>query len=141
MTVYVDTSVLVAALTHENSTERAQIWLTRLAPQILLSSEWVRTEFSAALSVKLRIGDIDRVARSDALAKFDQLSTAALDIRKIRSEHFRKAASLANSHESGLRAGDALHLAIATIEGAAIATLDHRLAKAAEALGVAHILI
>ena len=37
----------------------------------------------------------------------------------------------------GVKPGDR----IATIEGAAIATLDHRLAKAAEALGVAHILI
>ena len=49
---------------------------------------------------------------------------------------FRVAARIADQHKLGLRAGDALHLAIAADHGATIATLDKRLADAALALGV-----
>lgn len=43
--------------------------------------------------------------------------------------------------DTGLRAGDALHLAIAGNHGTRIRTLDHRLATAAEALGVSAALL
>ena len=141
MSVFVDTSVLVAALTHENSTSRAQLWLSQQSARQILISDWVVTEFSAALSVKLRMAEIDRESRSAALAKFEQLRLVAFEVRPVGREHFRKAARLADSHQSGLRAGDALHLAIAESEGARIATLDRRLANAAATLGLAYQLI
>jgi predicted nucleic acid-binding protein len=51
--------------------------------------------------------------------------------------HFRVAATIADRHELGLRAADALHLAICADYGAKLATLDERLAKAAPLVGVA----
>ncbi len=56
LTVYVDTSVLVAALTHESRTGEMQEWLAAQPVGGLAISDWVMTEFSAALSVKLRTG-------------------------------------------------------------------------------------
>jgi hypothetical protein len=51
---YVDTSVLVAALTNQRDTAHMQSWLARQPGGNLVVSEWVAAEFSAALSIKLR---------------------------------------------------------------------------------------
>jgi predicted nucleic acid-binding protein len=141
LTAYVDTSVLVAALTRELSTARVQAWLGLQPPGSLLLSEWVVTEFSAALSVKVRTGEIDSHFRSAALARFHRLTFAALDIVPVAREHFRTAARFADDYALGLRAGDALHLAVAADRSATLVTLDRRLAAAASGLGFSATLI
>jgi uncharacterized protein len=54
---------------------------------------------------------------------------------------FRTAARLADQHAIGLRAGDALHLAICASHGATLCTLDRRLGDAGSALGIKTILL
>ncbi|MGB5096270.1 MAG: type II toxin-antitoxin system VapC family toxin, partial [Porticoccaceae bacterium] len=56
--LYVDTSILVAALTREPATGRMQAWLADQAAGVLAISEWVLTEFSVAMSVKVRTGQL-----------------------------------------------------------------------------------
>ncbi len=136
MTFYLDTSVLVAALTNETATARVQRWLGEREAEELAISEWVATEFSAALSIKLRSGQIGPDERAAALAAFVRLSSDSLSALPVSPAQFRAAARFADRQELGLRAGDALHLAIAADHGATIATLDRRLAKAALALGI-----
>ena len=58
---YVDTSILVAALFDEVHTDPAQRWLSKQGAGQLLISDWVITEFSAALSVKLNADEIARL--------------------------------------------------------------------------------
>jgi predicted nucleic acid-binding protein len=67
LTLYLDTSLLVAALTNETETRRMQAWLGEQEPSDLAISDWVITEFSAALSMKLRSGQIEVIHRADAL--------------------------------------------------------------------------
>jgi uncharacterized protein len=138
---YIDTSILVAALTRETETLRMQTWLGAQEPDDLQISEWVVTEFSAALSIKLRTGQLAAHHRAEALAAFTRLAAESFEILPILGSQFRTAARFADQSSLGLRAGDALHLAIAADHGATIATLDRRLAEAASALGVsAHLL-
>ncbi len=134
--IYVDTSVLVAALTNESQTGRMQAWLGRQAADELGISEWVATEFSAALSMKVRGGFLDQRQRADVLAKFTTLVTDTFVMLPIAATQFRTAARFANHMASDLRAADALHLAIVADHGASLATLDRQLAKAATLLGV-----
>ncbi len=136
MTIYIDTSVLVSTFTREASTARSQLWLSGQDPDSLLISEWVMTEFSAALSVKLRSGAIDLVERSAALAAFEMITATSLRILAVEGSHFRDAARLADQFATGLRAGDALHLAVAMAHRASLHTLDRRLAEAGAALGL-----
>jgi len=133
--LYIDTSLLVASLTNEGSTQRVQAWLSEQAPDQLTISRWVVTEFSAALSVKLRTRAIDRSERADALTAFRGLTERSFRVLPVESPHFDLAARLADQSDIGLRAGDALHLALALDHGATLCTLDRRLADAAGALG------
>lgn len=55
--------------------------------------------------------------------------------------NFRAAAHFADQHALGLRAGDALHLAICGANGAELCTLDRRLGAAGLALGVKTMLL
>lgn len=133
---YVDTSVLVAALTKEPHTRSAERWLTSAAGGKLAISDWVLTEFSAALSIKMRVGTISEDRRTAALSAFTILVEESFVIAPITSAHLRTAAWFASDHRLGLRAGDALHLAIANERRATLCTLDKRLAAAGRALKV-----
>jgi hypothetical protein len=101
----------------------------------------VSTEFSSALSIKLRTGQIEAVHRADALAMFTRLTAESFSMMPVSRLQFRTAARFADQHSLGLRAGDALHLAICADHGATLCTLDRRLGDAASALGVKSMLI
>jgi hypothetical protein len=101
----------------------------------------VTTEFSSALSTKLRAGHIEPAQRADALAMFTRLTTDSFAVVPISRLQFRTAARFVDQHTLGLRAGDALHLAVCADRGATLCTLDRRLSDAGSVLGIKTILL
>lgn len=134
--LYIDTSALVAALTRERRTGEIQDWLASQAAGDLCLSEWVITEFSSALSIKLRAGHLQAEHRADALAVCATLVEHSFTVLQVGGEDFRIAARFADQYATGLRAGDALHLAVASHHGAKLCSLDRKLCGAATELGV-----
>lgn len=139
--LYLDTSLLVAALSNEADTPRIQAWLSEQNPEELAISDWVTTEFSSALSIKLRTGQIRSSDRANILAAFAQLAAGSLIVWPVTRSQFRAAAKYADQYSLGLRAGDALHLAISGDHGAELCTLDKRMAECGRASGVKTMLV
>lgn len=136
MTLYLDTSVLVSALTNESSTAKVKLWLVTQELGALAVSNWGRAELSSALSIKLRDRRLDAKGRADAFATFSRLKATTLRVLDVTAPDFDNAALFADQHALGVRGGDALHLAICARHGATLCTLDQRQAEAGPALGV-----
>lgn len=141
MSFYVDTSVIVAAITPEPHTATAHDWLAVTQDQPLALSAWVFTEVQSALSRKLRMGRITLEHRAAAQSQLTRLVADSFSFIPVEERHFGRAAYLVERHESGLRAGDALHLAISGESGMTLCTFDRTLAEAGLLLGVPTLLL
>ena len=95
---YVDTSLLVAALLNEKGTAVAQRWLGDQPAGELAVSDWVITEFSAALSMKLRTGELEPPQRNEVLAFFTRLTEASFHVLPVSRQDFQTAARFADQY-------------------------------------------
>ena len=134
--IYIDTSVLVSALTKEAGTVLSQAWLAGQEASELAISDWTVTEFASALSLKLRMGTLIAEHRAAAVSEFARLSADSLRVLPVARADFHFAARYADQCRLNIRAGGALHLAICANHGAFLGTLDSRLAEAAAQAGV-----
>ncbi len=133
--VYIDASVVIALVVEERHSERAELWLGATVSALYVSG-WVITECASALSVKERTGtlrQIDRPEKDNDLRLFFLSSTTEVDVTR---DDFDYAARSAARADLNLRAGDALHLAVARRHDLELVTLDRRLADAGPLLGV-----
>ena len=134
MSLYIDTSVWITSLASETQTHSIQRWLSARGTSDLTTSDWVVTEVSSALAQKVRTGLLTESGQHRALAEFRR-SIHSVTKRSVWSSHFGDAARLCDRSTLGLRANDALHLAIAMAYGDTLCTRDRKLAAAAAAYG------
>lgn len=138
--VYLDTSVIVAAITSELETPNVLLWLKSLRLGESAVSSWTIAEVSSAIMLKFRTGQLTEDERELAFAAWQTMLDSALRCHPVDNSDFQAAAVLMRSDNVALRAGDALHLAIARRLRIEVATLDRAMNAAAQKLGmVAHI--
>lgn len=134
---YFDTSFLAPLILQEPTSIKVERFMTRLPAGELAISHWTRVEFSSLLAREVRMGSLDRQAARDADAQFETVVTESFVVLLPNADDFSLAKAYLGNYETGLRAGDALHLAIARNHGAkSIYSLDKTLLKAGKLLGV-----
>ena len=132
--VYVDTSALVALVVREPDSARVAAWYAASRSELVCAA-WCVTEFASALGIKQRTAQIDAVQARTAWEHFERLTGNDLRLLPVEPVDFHRAAVLALA--SGIRAGDALHLACAERGGTkGIATLDAVMARNAQRLKI-----
>lgn len=135
--VYLDTSAVVPLFLREPASDAVDAWLES-CDELLAASDWMVTEFASALSIKMRRGEIDGKQAAAAWKAFSDFSTGGLRLLPVSRTAFASAATLAREADTGLRSGDALHLAVAIEAGVKVlATADEVLARNAQAQGLA----
>jgi predicted nucleic acid-binding protein len=129
--IYVDTSVLVAMLTNERTTHAVRHWYGADNNRIFITSDWVLSEFSSAISLKERTRQISPKQAGTINKSFDIFMDGGIKLVEVSRPAFRNSAKLIQAMP-GLRAGDALHLAVALELGVSeFATLDKLLLEKA----------
>ena len=103
----------------------------------LAISHWTRVEFSSALASEVRISALSPKAAVKAEAEFAETAAESFVILLPTANDFDLAGEFLRRYETGLRAGDALHLAIASNNRAtAVYSLDRGFLAAGRHLGM-----
>ena len=130
--LYVDTSVLVALCTNEAKTIEVVRWYENCTDE-LASAAWCVTEFASAMGLKQRTGQLSEEQAQAAWMQFERVCANDLQLLPVEIMTFHKAAVLTMKSATGLRAGDALHLACAMeAKAKGLVSLDVVLAKNAQ---------
>jgi len=135
MKLYLDSSVLVAALSPEAFTNRA-LDILALSPEAIIS-ELTVTETRISLIRKRKRGAMTASEVAVALAELSAaIADALLLVEPLPVAAFRTAEDVADRVPSTVRAMDALHVGMASILCAELATFDTDQAIAAKAEGI-----
>ncbi len=135
--VYCDTSFLAPLILEEATSGAVERFLTDLPAGSLAISHWTRVEFASLLAREVRMGGLDRDMADMADAQFNAMVEASFHVLAPDGEDFDLAKRYLGRHDTALRAGDALHLAVAANHRAeAIYSLDKRMIDAGVRFGL-----
>lgn len=133
--IYVETSVLAAYYCPEPLSARAQRALQ--AEGELAISSLVEVELVSALAKKVRTREMRLTDARRVHAVFQEHLDQAIYTRlAVERPHFVKAREWMATFSIPLRTLDALHLAVAAVQGCPLLTLDTALARACPKAGV-----
>jgi uncharacterized protein len=135
--VYFDTSAVVPLVLPEPSSGAMHAWLAGTDRAALALGDWTVAEFASVLGVQVRARTLTRVQATAAWIELRRHVLESFAVLTPAHQDFDLATRLVLRFDLGLRAGDALHAAIAQNAGAvSFATLDKRLGAAAAKLGL-----
>ena len=135
--VYFDTSFVVPLILSEQTSGQIEAFIISQQGEVLAISHWTRVEVSSALAREVRMRKLSAPAARTAEAEFDDIVAESLHLLSPRAGDFDLATQYVQNYGTGLRAGDALHLAIASNNRVdAIYSLDKTVLKAGRQLGL-----
>ncbi|MGA2792541.1 MAG: type II toxin-antitoxin system VapC family toxin [Roseiarcus sp.] len=134
---YFDTSFVAPLILDEPTSTEVERFIAGLPAGELAISHWTRVEFSSLLAREVRMGGLKSQAAGKADAQFEAIVQESFAVFLPSAGDFDLAKKYLGTHGTGLWAGDALHLAIASARRAeAIYSLDKTLLKAGKVLGL-----
>jgi len=100
-------------------------------------SHWTRVEFASLIAREVRMGGLAESDALRAIAQFDELVTDSFQVLAPGVADYELAKTYIQHFAAKLRAGDAMHLAIASNNSAkTLYTLDEGLLNAAKLMKV-----
>jgi len=133
--LYFDTSFLAPLILSEATSNKIAACFRGLPAGEFAVSHWTRVEFSSLVAREVRMGGLDAVAARRADTRFETMLDESFSVLLPSADDFGLAKRYLGRFETGLRAGDALHLAVAANRrAAAIYSLDKMLLKAGKIL-------
>ena len=131
--LYLDTSFVAPLVLNEEVSSQVEAFLAKQPADSLAVSQWTRVEFSSLVAREVRMKHFSPQTAEAIIAEFEALVGESLQVWLPGAADYDLARTLLARFDSGLRGGDALHLAIAKNQGAdKVMTLDEGLLKAAK---------
>jgi len=135
VSLYLDASAIIPNLVEEASSGALNDFLFQ-AGEPLVVSDLAAVEINSAIGRLVRMDHVARVAASSLLEEFDAWRAAGTVAVTLQPADFQLATLFLRRFELGLRAPDALHVAICRRERHRLVTLDRRMMLAATKLGI-----
>ena len=133
--VYLDTSFVAPLVIAEISSDAVEAFVLKLKRGELTTSMWTQVELASLVSRKVRMGELSTSDAGAVRRKFERVLGESFEVLLPTGEDFAVAGKYLETPKTGLRAGDALHLAIAANHGAKkILTLDRGFLEAGRRL-------
>ena len=135
MSIYVDANVLISTFVEDEFSKKAERFF-EAGTRGLHISDFVRAEFASVMGRLFRMKRLNLAEAREILAVFDIWASQKFEPVETQTADVRTAESLLRDLTLGLRAPDAINIAIAQRLGAELATFDKKMATAASKLGV-----
>lgn len=134
--VYLDASALVSLFLADANSDVVGDFISGF-PDAIAVGDFASAEFASAASRRVRTGEITADQALRVLSVHDAWVKDQATRIPVEGADVRLAAAFVRRFELGLRAPDALHLAVCRRLGASILAFDRQQAGAARALGIA----
>jgi predicted nucleic acid-binding protein len=133
--IYLDTSFIVPLAIAEDSSDAVEAIVLKAKPGELATSHWTQIEIASLIARKVRMGELS-AAQADAVrSELRKILQESFSIILPTAIDFDTAQDYLETPKTGLRAGDAFHLAIAANHGARkIWSLDQGFLRAGKQL-------
>jgi predicted nucleic acid-binding protein len=135
VSIYLDASVLMPAVIEEPGSAAVRLYLSAHRDDRLIS-DFAAAEVAAAISRLIRMRLLTGEEASARLSDFEIWRAATSSSAEVHPADVRLAYAYVRRFDLGLRAPDALHLAIVHRLDATLVTLDRRLTRAAQEVGI-----
>ena len=134
---YLDTSFIAPLFIAENTSKAVEACLLGLPADSLMTGAWTKVEFASLVSRRQRMGELTPAQAQEVRSECARVMEESITLLTPTMADYELAAELLANFKSGLRAGDALHLATAHNQGELeLLSLDKTLVKAANSLGI-----
>ena len=135
--VYFDTSFIAPLVIAEATSEAVEAVVVKLKPVELTTSLWAQVELASLVSRKVRMGELSGSEGDAVRRECERMFGESFAMLLPTSGDFTAATQFLGARRTALRAGDALHLAIAANHGAKkILTLDRGFLEAGRRLNL-----
>jgi predicted nucleic acid-binding protein len=134
---YLDTSFLTPLFREEETSSRVGRFIAELPTGELAISRWTEVEFASLLARDVRMGAIGKEEARDTDALFMDVVVHSFIVLLPSANDYELSRNYLLNFATGLRGGDALHLAVAANHRAeAIYSLDKTMIAAGKILGL-----